>query len=200
MRKTAMILMLGLVLCTYSFAMATSPYETFSFTAEEYIAGFSESYNLAMNNDVLWIGPFSATDILDCWIGLEEGMGDVFVYAMTDDPACCCIFTEGTFAINADDNVEKSIPFGVSFAAIITACRYVELNYDVNALVEELPEITAFYKELVMRMLSNPDEIQSALLEGKYSITDEYAGHSIELVLEVDKDTNTIIQSLFFMP
>ena len=198
MKKSVFALVMALVLLCSS-AMASEA--AFSYTAEEYIAGFTQLYMQSQKREVVWSDPIDTADVLTGVVGSAEGMSDVYVYTVRGDTACCGIGTGVTVSLNGStqEAYEMSKTLGTASAAITFSSRYVELDYDLQAIRGDLQAIQDACTTLVQNVFSS-DAIYTAIADGSYSETAEIAGHTAQMKLVVDMDSSMATVTFVFMP
>lgn len=199
MKKSIFALVMALVLCLSTCAVAETTLTAFEYTAEEYIAGYTQFAKDALQKELTWSEPIETEDGLVGQLGTVEGMSDVAVYTLSGDTACCAVITNMECGVTDSDMNAKSQAFGMSVAAIPFASRYVELDNDIIALSGELQEIQDACMALVQAVFST-DAISTAMTDGSYSEVTTIAGHSAEMTLEMDAEAMTIDVTFFFMP
>ena len=196
MKKSVFALVMALVLlCGSALATGTG----FTFTAEDYVAGYTQFCNDALQKEVVWSDPVDTDDGLTGVAGTAEGMNDVYVYTAQGDTACAGMGTELTVGLSDSELTAKSQAFGTTVAAIPFASRYVELDNDIVALSGDLQAIQDACMTLVQNVFSS-DAINTAIADGSYSETAEVAGHTAQLKLVVDMDSMAMTVTFVFVP
>jgi len=197
MKKSIFALMMALVLSLslVSGAMATAA--TFSFTTEEYIAGYTQFCSDVMEKELTWSEPVEAEGMIG-YLGSTEGMNDVIVYNMVDDADCIAMYADITIGLSDSAMTEKAQALGMTVACIPYATRYVENDCDIVAMSGEIEEIEQACTSLVQTVFSS-DAINSALTE-PYTATSVIGGHNAQLTLEVDMDNMAMIVTFIYLP
>ena len=198
MKKSIFALVMALVLCMSTFAMAETTVATFEFTADEYIAGYTQFSKDALQKELTWSEPVDTEDGLTGWLGTTEGMSDVYVYTLQGDEVCCAVATDMSCGMTDSDLSTKSQAFGMSVAAIPFAARYVELDNDIIALSSELQEIQDACMALVQNVFAS-DAITAAMSDGSYTETTTIGGHNAEMTLEINADTMNMTVTFMLM-
>ncbi len=196
MKKSIFALVMALVLLCGS-AMATGT--AFTYTADEYIAGYTQFCNDALQKAVVWSDAVDTEDGLTGIAGTAEGMSDVYVYTAQGDAACAGMGTEMTVGLTDSELTAKSEAFGMTVAAIPFASRYVELDNDIVALSSELEEIQDACMALVQNVFGS-DAINTAISDGSYSETAVIAGHTAQLTLVVDMASVAMTVTFVYVP
>lgn len=196
MKKSIVLLSLALVLCLCGSALASAT--GFTFTAEEYIAAYTDFNSLALQKEVAWSEPADTADGLTGWAGTAEDMAKVEVYTIQGDTACVGIGTLLEVGMTDADLTAKSTAFGMTVAAIPYACRYLELGNDIVALADELQPIQDACTGLVQTVFGT-DAVTAAMTE-PFTAEAEIAGHNAKMTLEVDIETMTMKATFVFLP
>lgn len=197
MKKSIFALVMALVLCLSTCAMAVETPAAFTFTAEEYVEGYTKFNADAMQKEITWSEPVEVEDLVGV-LGSAEGMNDVIVYCLKDDPTCAAVYAECIIGMSDEDMTAKAQAFGMTVAAIPYAARYLECDYDITAMSDEITEIEQACTALVQTVFS-ADAITAAMSE-PYSETAVIGGHSAELTLSVNMTDMTMEVSFIYMP
>lgn len=197
MKKSIFALVMALVLCMSTFAMAETAPATFDFTAEEYVEGYTKFCSEVLGKDTTWSEPVETENLIGV-LATSVDMNDAIVYKMIDDPACVAMYAECKIGMSDSDMTEKSQAFGMTVAAIPFATRYLEANFDATALQSEVSEMEVACQELVQKVFTS-DAITSAMTE-PYTETAVIGGHNAEMTLEMNLEDMTLTISFTYMP
>ena len=198
MKKSVFALVMALVLLCSS-ALANEA--AFSYTVEEYIAGFTQLCMDSQQRKVVWSDPIDTEGGFTSVVGFAEGMANVYIFTSRGGSACYGMGTEMTISLTETEQnaYDMSKPFGRTTALIIYTSRYMELDNDITALSYERQEIEDACMALVQNV-SSSDAFNTAIADGSYSEVAEIAGHTAQLTLVMDMESMAMTFTFVFVP